>query len=56
MFNNVVLNMLMIKLTVNHVNKDISMSTDLLIDLEVTVHMIINWKMFTQFSTEIFYY
>ena len=42
MFNNIVLNMLIIKLTVNHVNKDILMSTDLLIDSEVTVHMIVN--------------
>ena len=42
MFNNVILNMLMIKLTVNHVNKDILMSIDLLIDSEVTVHMIAN--------------
>ena len=42
MFNNIVLNSLMIKLTVNHINKDILMSTDLLLDLEVTVHMIAN--------------
>ena len=45
-----------IKLTVNHINKDILMSTDLLIDLKVTVHIIANQKIFTQFSTEIFYY
>ena len=37
----------MIKLTVNHVNKDISMSTDLLIDLEVTTHIIVNQRIFT---------
>ena len=42
MFNNIIYNMLMIKLTVNHVNKDILMLTDLLIDLKVTVHMIVN--------------
>ena len=42
MFNNVVLNVLIIKLTVNHINKDILMLTDLLIDLRVTVHMIVN--------------
>ena len=56
MFNNIILNMSIIKLTVNHVNKDILMLTDLLIDLRVTVHIIVNWRMFTQFSTEIFYY
>ena len=56
MFNNIVLNVLTIKSTVNHINKDISMSIDLLIDLGVTVHMIVNQRMFTQFSTEIFYY
>ena len=56
MFNNVVLNILIIKLTVNHVNKDILMLTDLLIDLRVTAHMIVNQRMFTQFSTKIFYY
>ena len=32
----------MIKLTVNYINKDILMLTDLLIDLRVTAHMIIN--------------
>ena len=42
MFNNIIFNVLMIKLTVNHVNKDILMLTDLLIDLEVTVHIIVN--------------
>ena len=42
MFNNIILNILIIKLTVNYVNKDIPMSTDLLIDLEVTAHMIVN--------------
>ena len=42
MFNNVILNILMIKLTVNYVNKDILISTDLLIDLRVIVHMIVN--------------
>ena len=42
MFNNIVLNMSTIKLTVNHVNKDISMLINLLIDLRVTAHMIIN--------------
>ena len=56
MFNNIVLNILMIKLTVNHVNKDILMLIDLLIDSEVTVHMIVNQRIFTQFSTKIFYY
>ena len=47
MFNNIVLNILTIKLTVNHVNKDISMSTDLLIDSKVIMHMIANQRMFT---------
>ena len=56
MFNNVVLNVSTIKSTVNHVNKDISMLINLLIDSEVTVHMIVNQKIFTQFSTRIFYY
>ena len=56
MFNNIILNMLMIKLIVNHVNKDILMSMNLLIDLEVTAHIIVNWRIFTQFSTKIFYY
>ena len=42
MFNNVILNMSMIKLTVNHVNKDILMLMNLLIDLKVTVHIIVN--------------
>ena len=42
MFNNIILNMLTIKSTVNHINKDILMSTDLLIDSEVTAYMIIN--------------
>ena len=42
MFNNIVLNMLTIKSTVNYINKDILMLTDLLIDSEVTVHMIVN--------------
>ena len=32
----------MIKSTVNHVNKDISMLMNLLIDLKVTAHMIAN--------------
>ena len=31
-----------IKLTVNYINKDISMLTDLLIDSEVTAHIIVN--------------
>ena len=48
--------MLTIKSTVNHINKDILMSMNLLIDLEVTVHIIANQRMFTQFSTKIFYY
>ena len=56
MFNNVVLNVSTSKLTVNYINKDILMLIDLLIDSEVTVHMIVNWRIFTQFSTEIFYY
>ena len=42
MFNNIILNMLKIKSTVNYVNKDISMLMNLLIDSEVTVHMIVN--------------
>ena len=42
MFNNIILNMSIIKLTVNYINKDISMLTDLLIDLRVTAHMIVN--------------
>ena len=52
MFNNIVLNMSIIKLTVNHINKDILMLIDLLIDLEVIIYMIINQKMFTQFNTK----
>ena len=32
------------------------MLTDLLIDLRVIIHIIVNQRMFTQFSTEIFYY
>ena len=56
MFNNIVLNVSTIKPTVNHVNKGISMLTDLLIDSGATAHMIANWGMFTQFSTEISYY
>ena len=47
MFNNINLNILINKLTVNHINKDILMSTDLLIDLEVITYMIINQRMFT---------
>ena len=42
MFNNIILNILTIKLTVNHINKDILMLINLLIDLEVTVHIIVN--------------
>ena len=42
MFNNIILNVLTIKLTVNHFNKDILILTDLLIDLEVTIYMIVN--------------
>ena len=42
MFDNVVLNMSTIKSTVNYINKDILMSTDLLIDLRTIVHMIVN--------------
>ena len=34
--------MSMIKLTINHINKDISMLMNLLIDLRVTAYMIIN--------------
>ena len=56
MFNNVVLNVSTIKPTVNHVNKGMSIPTDLLIDSGATAHMIANRGMFTQFSTEISYY
>ena len=56
MFNNVILNMLTIKSIVNHINKDILMLINLLIDLRVTIYMIINQRIFTQFSTKIFYY
>ena len=42
MFNNIILNILIIKLTVNYINKDILMSIDLLIDSEVTAHTIVN--------------
>ena len=42
MFNNIVLNMLIIKLIVNHFNKDILILMNLLIDLKVTAHMIVN--------------
>ena len=56
MFNNIVLNVLMIKSTVNHINNNILMLTDLLTDSEVTMHIIMNQKIFTQFSTKIFYY
>ena len=47
MFNNIILNVLMIKSTVNHINKNISMSINLLIDLRATAHIIINQRMFT---------
>ena len=47
MFNNIVLNVSTIKLTVNHINKDILMSMNLLVDSEVTTYMIVNWEKFT---------
>ena len=56
MFNNIILNMLIIKLTVNHINKDILMLINLLIDSKVIMHIIVNWRIFTQFNTKIFYH
>ena len=47
MFNNVILNVSIIKLTVNYINKDMLMLTNLLIDLRVTTHIIVNQRIFT---------